>query len=116
MCPHKGDPEHCLGNSASQGCVVGALVDPRLNVASTSVPLVPPQTEFGDRINQLDLNVTKTIRMGRTTVQPKIDFFNLLNQSSVYAVRTLNHGTPAYNQPSSILVGRVFQLGAILKF
>ena len=106
----------CPGNSASQGCVVGALVDPGLNVASISVPLVPPQTEFGDRINQLDLNVTKTVRMGRTTFQPKIDFFNLLNQSSVYAVRTLNYGTAAYNQPSSILVGRVFQLGAIVKF
>ncbi len=30
----------CPGNSASQGCVVGALVDPGLNVASISVPLV----------------------------------------------------------------------------
>ena len=91
-------------------------MDPGLNVASISVPLVPPQTEFGDRINQLDLNVTKTVRIGRASVQPKIDFFNLLNQSSVYAVRTLNYGTTAYNQPSSILVGRVFQLGAIVKF
>jgi len=60
--------------------------------------------------------VTKTVRIGRASVQPKIDFFNLLNQSSVYAVRTLNYGTTAYNQPSSILVGRVFQLGAIVKF
>jgi hypothetical protein len=106
----------CPGSSASQGCVVGALVDPGLNVASISVPLVPPQTEFGDRINQLDLNLTKTVRIGRASFQPKIDFFNLLNQSSVYAVRTLNHGTAAYNQPQSILVGRVFQLGAIVKF
>ena len=69
----------CPGNSASQGCVVGALVDPGLTVASLSVPLVAPQTEFGDRINQLDLNVTKTIRIGRASFQPKIDFFNLLN-------------------------------------
>src|SRR6185503_15433543 len=31
----------CPVNSASQGCAVGALVDPGLNVASISVPLVP---------------------------------------------------------------------------
>ena len=69
------------------GCVVGALVDPGLNVASLSVPLVAPQTEFGDRINQLDLNLSKTIKIGHATIQPKIDFFNLLNRSSVYAIR-----------------------------
>ena len=106
----------CPGNSASAGCVVGALVDPGINVASLSVPLVAPQTEFGDRINQLDLNVAKTIKVGRASIQPKIDFFNLLNRSSVYAVRSLNYTTAAYYQPSSILVGRVFQIGAIVKF
>ena len=36
---------------------------PGMTVASLSVPLVAPQTEFGDRINQLDLNVAKTFRM-----------------------------------------------------
>jgi hypothetical protein len=34
----------------------------------------------------------------------------------VYAIRGLNYGTAAYYQPQSILVGRVFQLGAIVKF
>jgi hypothetical protein len=106
----------CPGSSAAAGCVVGALVDPGINVASLSVPLVAPQTEFGDRINQLDLNLAKTIKAGHASIQPKIDFFNLLNRSSVYAVRTLNYGTAAYNLPQSILVGRVFQLGAIVKF
>ena len=40
----------------------------------------------------------------------------LLNKSPVYVVRSLNYGTAAYNQPVSILVGHVFQLGAIVKF
>jgi hypothetical protein len=34
----------------------------------------------------------------------------------VYAVRTMNYGTASYLQPQSIPNGRVFQLGAILKF
>jgi hypothetical protein len=106
----------CPGNSAAAGCVVGALVDPGMTVASLNVPLKPPMTEYGDRINQLDFSIAKTIRAGRTSFQPKIDFFNLLNVSPVIDVRGYNYGTTAYMQPSSVLVGRVFQLGAIVKF
>jgi Carboxypeptidase regulatory-like domain len=101
---------------AQGACRAGQLVDPGMNVASLSVPLIAPNTEFGDRINQLDLNVSKTIKIGRSSIQPKFDLFNALNVSPVYAVRSLNFGTAAYLQPSSILVGRVFQVGAIVKF
>jgi hypothetical protein len=100
-------------------CAVGQLVDPGMTVASLSVPLIAPNTEFGDRINQLDFNVSKTIKIGRTSIQPKFDLFNALNVSPVYAIRAtggLNYGTAAYYQPQSILVGRVFQLGAIVRF
>ena len=110
----------CPGNSASQGCVVGNLVDAGMTVASLNVPLVAPNTEYGDRINQLDLSISKTIRHGRASFQPKIDFFNLLNVSPVIDVRGsgtgMLFGTASYMQPSSVLVGRVFQLGAIVKF
>jgi hypothetical protein len=110
----------CPGNSASQGCVVGALVNPGITVASLNVPLVAPNTEYGDRINQLDVSVSKTIRLGRASFQPKIDFFNLLNVSPVIDVRSsggyLIYGTASYMQPSSVLVGRVYQLGAIVRF
>jgi hypothetical protein len=100
-------------------CSVNQLVDPGMNVASLSVPLIAPNTEFGDRINQLDLNLSKTFKLQRFSIQPKIDLFNALNVSPVYAIRAtggLNYGTAAYYQPQSILVGRVYQLGAIVKF
>ena len=87
-----------------------------MTLASLSVPLVAPNTEFGDRINQLDFNVSKTVTIRRVSIQPKFDLFNALNASPVYAVRSLNYGTASYLQPSSILVGRVFQLGAVVKF
>jgi hypothetical protein len=97
-------------------CVAGARVDPGMTVSSLSVPLVPPGTEFGDRINQLDLNVARTFRVGRMSFQPKIDFFNVLNVAPVITVNTMNYGTAAYDRPTSVLTGRVFQLGAIVKF
>ena len=64
------------------------------------MPLVAPKTEYGDRINQLDLNVLEDLQVAAAPAfQPKIDFFNVLNVSPVYAVRTLNYGTTAYMQP-----------------
>ena len=106
----------CPGASAAAGCVVGARIDPGLTVASLSIPLVAPMTEYGDRINQLDLNITKSFKFDRVTVQPKIDFFNLLNRAPVTAVLGLNYGTAAYTQPSVVLNPRTFQLGAIIRF
>ena len=109
--PNQAHP--CL---AAGKCTADQLVDPGMTVASLSVPLIAPNTEFGDRINQLDFNISKTIKFGRASIQPKFDLFNALNVASVYGVRSLNYGTTSYLQPSSILNGRVFQLGAILKF
>jgi hypothetical protein len=107
----------CVGMGT---CAVGQLIDPGITQASLSVPLVAPMTEYGDRINQLDLNISKTFKYGRASFQPKIDFFNVLNVSSVYAVRTSNsvmlYGTSSYMQPQSIIVGRVFQLGGVIRF
>jgi hypothetical protein len=97
-------------------CQVGQLVDPGLNLSQLNVPLIAPNTEFGDRINQLDLNVSKVFKLQRFSIQPKIDMFNVLNVSPVYAISGLQYGTAAYYSPTSILVGRVFQLGAIVKF
>jgi len=106
----------CPGNSAAQGCVVGAKVDPGITQASLSIPLVAPMTEYGDRINQLDVNISKTFKLNSMTIQPKIDFFNLLNVAPVTGVLGLNYGTAAYNQPSVVLNPRTFQLGAIIRF
>jgi hypothetical protein len=72
------------------------------------------------------LNFSKSIKIGRYTVIPKFDVFNALNVSPVYAVRNslgsattagfLLYGTSSYLQPQSILNGRVFQIGANVKF
>ena len=101
----------------SQGkCTVGQQVNPGITQASLSVPLVAPMTEYGDRINQLDLNITKNIRMGRLNIQPKLDVFNALNVSPVTGVLGLNYGTAAYKQPSVVLNPRTLQIGANLRW
>ena len=73
-------------------CTVGQLVDPGMTQASLSVPLVAPMTEYGDRINQLDLNFSKTFKVSRMSIQPKIDFFNLLNVAPVTSILSQAQG------------------------
>src|SRR5262249_55485900 len=91
-------------------CTPGALVIPNMTAALLNVPLVAPGTEYADRINQLDLSFSKSVKVGITRVQPQIDFFNILNRSSVLSVRTMNYLTGSYLQPQSVLQGRILRL------
>jgi hypothetical protein len=120
----------CPGNSASQGCVVGARVVPAgINSGSFTVPLDAPGTLLTPRVNQLDLSFSKRITAGGIKFDPKIDIFNALNSDDYFTVRgtvfspTTNSAltTPVtrgsagtYLQPGSILQGRIIRLGAVV--
>jgi hypothetical protein len=104
-------PADCKGP-----CTPGALVAPGLTEASVTVPLVPPGTVFYPRLNQLDLSFAKWFQVGRVRWQGQVDLFNALNASTVVAVRSVNFGTPAYNQPSSVLQGRIVRLATQLRW
>lgn len=114
----------CPGNSASQGCVVGALVAPGLVSSSLSVPLVQPGKELTPRLNQVDLSLAKRVTFGRLRIDPKIDVFNVFNSSDYYTVRTLTFtptATPGvsaglYNFPGSILQGRLLRIAAVVNW
>jgi hypothetical protein len=97
-------------------CTPGAIVNPGMTVSSMSVPLVPPATELSDRVNQLDLNVGKWIKVGNIQVQPRLDMFNVLNRSDVVLVRSLNYGTSSYFQPATVIQGRIIQLGLNMRW
>src|SRR2546425_12015942 len=47
-------PANCPGP-----CTPGALVIPNMTAANLNIPLVPPGTDFADRINQLDVSLAK---------------------------------------------------------
>lgn len=99
-------PANCKGP-----CTAGALVVPNLTEASLTVPLVAPNTEFLPRLNQVDLSVGKWFDVGRTRVHGQVDFFNLLNASTIIGYRSTNFATPAYLQPSTVLQARLIRVG-----
>jgi carboxypeptidase family protein len=120
----------CPGNSASQGCVVGARVAPAgINSGTFTVPLDAPGTLLTPRVNQLDLSFSKRFTVAGVKMDPKIDIFNALNSDDYFTVRSTTFSpttnsaltTPVtrgsagtYLQPGSILQGRIIRLGAVI--
>jgi hypothetical protein len=97
-------------------CPAGALVAPTLTSASVTVPLVAPGTEFLPRLNQLDLSFAKNFQVGTYRLQGQVDVFNVGNANYVTAYRSTNFATAAYQQPSSVLQGRMIRLGMQVKW
>lgn len=121
----------CPGNSAAQGCAVGALIAPSgLNSGTLTVPLVPPGTEMTPRVTQLDLSLSKRLTFGRVKVDPKLDIFNALNSDDYFSVRStsytpvsnsslatgLNGSGGTYLLPQSVIQGRLFRIAAVVNW
>jgi Carboxypeptidase regulatory-like domain len=82
--------------------------------------------EYTDRINQLDLKVSKSFAFGRVRVLPAVEIFNVFNANPVILQRSTQYTAPpvtggvvqpnVYNQPSGILNGRIIGLGAQVRW
>ena len=83
-------------------------------VQSITVPLVPPQTLFENRISRLDLRLSKTFKVDRFRVQVNLDAYNALNANSVRSVIS-NYGA-RWQTPSQILDPRLIQVGGQFSF
>ena len=101
--------------NCSGPCTPGALVIPG-QTANLNVALVPPGTDLSPRNNQVDLSASKVVVIGRFRVSPKIDVFNVLNSDDYQSVRTLQYGGLTYNQPNTIMQGRITRIGGDLKW
>jgi hypothetical protein len=62
---------------------------------------------YADRVNQLDLRISKILRFGGRRTTAGIDIYNALNSSSVL---TLNNAFASWQQPQSILPARFVKL------
>ena len=77
------------------------------NTPNVTVNLVRPRSLYADRINQLDLRISKILRFGRNRTTAGIDIYNALNSSSVLS---LNNAFASWQQPQSILPARFVKL------
>ena len=73
-----------------------------------------PNTMFEDRLNQIDLRLTKNLRIGRTQVRGMVDVYNVLNAGTILGINS-RYG-PAWLTPTAILGGRTLKFGGQFEF
>jgi hypothetical protein len=109
---------HISANAAFTSAQIAPSLGRPLSSASTAVVnIVSPGTLYGERLNQLDMRLSKTVRIGRTRIEGILDIFNALNGNAVTAVNNTYGSTGAtWLQPTQVLAARLLRLGAQVSF
>ena len=81
---------------------------------TVTIELIEPGTLYGERMNQIDFRLGKTIRVGRTRVEGQFDLYNLTNANAVLGINS-RYG-PAWTNPTQVLPGRLAKVGVSLTF
>lgn len=81
---------------------------------TVNVNVVEPQTLFLERVNQLDLRVTKVFEAGAARVRVMLDIYNALNARTILSV-SQSFGA-AWQRPVQAMPGRIFKFGATYQF
>jgi hypothetical protein len=76
--------------------------------------LIPPNTKFEPRWNQLDLSAKRTFRFQRKEVQAQFALFNVVNANTVLQ-EVQSFGT-SLGQPQNVLQGRLMRLALLFNF
>jgi hypothetical protein len=98
-----------LGRSLSACPATGACT------ATVSVSLIPPGTVYGDRLQEVDFRISKTVKLpqGRR-IQGIVDVYNMFNGSAV--ITQNNSFGSAWLRPTQILQARLVKFGVQLDF
>jgi hypothetical protein len=94
---------------------------PLVGSSTATVALLPSTggvggigTDYGERLNQLDLRIGKLLRFGGTRTAVNVDVFNVFNGSAVTAE---NPSFPAaFRRPTQIMLARFVKLSAQFDF
>ena len=93
---------------------LAACATPCSATTTYEIDLIPPNTMYEDRLQQLDLRFSRIFRFGTTRLQGSADVYNLFNASNVLNMTT-RYGT-AWLSPISIMGGRLFKFTAQFDF
>ena len=93
--------------------VVRAIL-PSLTQTSVNVRLNEPGSEYNDRVNQIDITLSKSFRRGGFDVRPELAIFNATNANPV--IVQINTFGPSLGNVTTILNPRVLRFGVTAKF
>jgi hypothetical protein len=89
-------------------------LDRALTGGGRSVHLIAPGTEYGERVNQLDVRFSKNLNVGGGRVQVNAAVYNLFNTDATLSWNT-TFG-PSWLAPTRIMQGRMFKVGTQIDF
>jgi hypothetical protein len=81
---------------------------------TATIDLIPPQSMFEDRLNQVDLRFLKTFVVRTVKLQAMFDLYNVLNANTVL-LENATYGA-SWLKPTQILGGRLLKFGAQITF
>jgi hypothetical protein len=84
------------------------------NATATISNLFEPNTLFEDRLAQVDLRLTKRVRLGRVRIEGQFDVYNVFNANTIEITNGL-YG-PAWLKPTVSLPGRLLKFGTQINF
>ena len=87
---------------------------PLMTQSSQNIRLSEPGSSYNDRVSQLDVNLTKSIRINTVDIRPELGMFNLLNSNPVLA--QVNTFGPTLDRVNTILAPRLFRFGVTVRF
>src|SRR5439155_17592905 len=82
--------------------------------STVTVGSIAPNTQFENRLTQIDVRLTKIVRLGRLRLQGMFDIYNLLNANTILA-ENATFG-PTWRLPTQVLSARFFKFGIQLDF
>jgi hypothetical protein len=99
-------------------CPAGQIIMPSDVFGQTSLVMYldPARATFVERINQLDFKVSRTFKAGRFSVLPVFEVFNVNNSDAIISYVTTNALAATYLAPNSIMQGRMYGLGATIRW
>jgi hypothetical protein len=86
--------------------------------ANLVIDMIPPNTEFEERVQELDLRFSRSFRVRALRLRGNLDVFNVLNAGNVLNMTT-RHAGPTGGQwlrPLQVLGGRMLKFNAQLDF
>ena len=98
----------------SLGRNIGSCRGAATCTSNLNTELVAPNTRFEDRLQQLDLRVTRRVQIGRTTVLGNFDIYNMLNGSAILS-QNAGYGSQ-WLVPYETMGGRMFKFSAQFEF
>jgi hypothetical protein len=99
-------------------CPAGQVIMPTAVFGQPSMTynLEPIRSTAVERIVQLDFKLSRTFRAGRFSFIPTFEAFNVNNSDAIISYITTNVLSAAFLRPNSIMQGRMYGLGAMVRW